>query len=177
MTQQELADDSGISIRTIQRIEKGLASGSPHTIRSLASSLNIEAKELMILEMEDKASKVVDLAKVRLLNFSILAVLILPFGNLIVPSILLLLNKTNQEVHTIGRKIIGTQIIVTFVFFVITVFIFLVIGRGNGAIPLPVFISYVLFGIVSIVLVARTSIDLDNLDEGEEVLSFFPKII
>lgn len=192
MTQQELADHSGISIRTIQRMERGLALGSPHTIRALAKSLNISNQELIVVtELNENAieqnvslhedirqvhprTATMNLTKVRLLNFSILSVLILPFGNIIVPVILFFLNKKDANVNTIGRKIISVQIIVTFALLVLTVLLSVFLGKGGGAIPLPVFICYVLFGSVSIGLVIKTSLDLN---EDDEVLKFFPKII
>ena len=46
LSQQELADKSGISIRTIQRIEKKLSSGSPYIIKSLCKALQIEVDDI-----------------------------------------------------------------------------------------------------------------------------------
>jgi transcriptional regulator with XRE-family HTH domain len=41
LSQEKLAKNSGISIRTIQRIEEGKSVGSGYTINALATALNI----------------------------------------------------------------------------------------------------------------------------------------
>ncbi|MFP2996848.1 helix-turn-helix domain-containing protein [Spongiivirga sp. MCCC 1A20706] len=174
LTQEELANQSGISIRTIQRIEKGLTSGSPHTIKALAKALNIQNQELRVLNENQPLEKSNNFNKVKLLNFSILSVLLIPFGNIILPTILFYKHRTNQNVNTIGRKIISFQIVTTILLFFFSVIIFLVIGRGNGAIPLPVFICYFMVAIINIIIVTRTSIDIDK---KREVLKFFPDLL
>ncbi|MEM8488640.1 MAG: helix-turn-helix transcriptional regulator, partial [Bacteroidota bacterium] len=45
LTQESLAELSGISIRTIQRMEKGLSNGSPHSINALAQALQVDSME------------------------------------------------------------------------------------------------------------------------------------
>ena len=47
MTQEELASQTEISVRTIQRIEKGEVDPRSHTIQSIASALEVEYDELV----------------------------------------------------------------------------------------------------------------------------------
>ena len=47
LTQGKLAEISGISIRTIQRIEEGKSVGSGYTINALANALNLQATDLI----------------------------------------------------------------------------------------------------------------------------------
>ena len=174
LTQEELAKASGISIRTIQRIEKGVSTGAPHTIKALAKALQVDSSELRITNEASSALPDDYLHKVRLMNFSILSVFLLPFGNLILPTLIFLFNREDDGVNSLGRKIISFQIVATPVLFFLTVIIFMVVGRGNGAIPLPVFIWYVLFVSFSILIVILTSI---SLDKERDCPKFFPKIL
>lgn len=172
LTQEELSKASGISIRTIQRLEKGLTSGSSYTLKALAKVLDIPPSQLFDLTKHQGAEKA-DIEKIKLLNFSILSVFLIPFGNIILPIIIYLGNRKNQAVNQAGRKIISFQIVSTFVLFFLSVLIFLFIGRGNGAIPLPVFIIYSMIVIVNSLIVIRTAIDIEK---ENELLSFFPNL-
>ncbi len=48
LTQESLAQKSNISIRTIQKIEKGLSSGSPYSLKKMAEVLKVEDWELLL---------------------------------------------------------------------------------------------------------------------------------
>ncbi len=171
-TQEELAKHSGISIRTIQRIEKGLTTGSSHTIKALAKALNIESSDLIITKQENAIND--DYQKVKLINFSILSVLLIPFGNIILPTILFILNKSNKHVNNLGRRILSIQILITFILSGIAISLFFIIGRGNGAIPRPVPIIYFLYSTVNILIVIHTSL---AIDKKKKILKFFPNIV
>ncbi len=174
LTQEELSKASGISIRTIQRIEKGVSTGAPHTIKALARALRVESSELLIGNQPSNALSNEYWHKVRLMNFSILSVFLLPFGNVILPALIFLFNRHDEGVNTLGRKIISFQLIATPVLFFFTAIIFMVVGRGNGAIPLPVFIWYVLFVSFSILIVILTSL---SIDKNRNCPKFFPRIL
>ncbi len=174
LTQGDLSESSGVSIRTIQRIEKGLSNGSAHTIRSLARALNVESTVLAPTTDQAGALSEDDLSTVQLINFSILSIFLIPFGNLIVPSLIFSVNKTSQTVSSLGRKIISFQIISTVILAFLTIMIFLLIDRGSGAIPLPVLICYVMYVTVSIFVVFQTAI---HITKNKETPNFFPNII
>lgn len=174
LTQEELADASGISIRTIQRIEKGLSTGSAHTLKALAKTLNVDPLSLAGIKENAADEDQDDIIKVQLLNFSILSVLLVPFGNLILPTFIFLLNKTNNKVASIGKRIIRFQLLTTVVLFYLTVLIFMNIGRGSGAIPTPVVICYVMYVLVSAFIVFRTFV---HLQREQKAPNFFPNFI
>ena len=54
------------------------------------------------------------------------------------------------------------------------VIMFLFIGRGNGGIPIPFTISYLLYGFLNIIITIQTSI---KINEEKEILNFVPKIL
>ncbi len=172
-TQEELAKQSGISIRTIQRIEKGLTKGSPHTLKALAKTLDIKSSDIIMLAEENNAATK-DSHKLKLMNFSILSVLLIPFGNIIVPTIFFLFHKSNEHVNNLGRRILSIQILSTFLLSAIAIGLFFIIGRGGGAIPLPVPIIYFMYTTVNIIIVIHTSM---AIDKNKQILKFFPDIV
>lgn len=174
LTQEDLAALSGISIRTIQRIEKGLSSGSPHSVKALAHALQIDSKELSTPVEQSATESPESLNIVKLMNFSILSVLILPFGNLIVPGLIYFSNKSNEHMRSIGKRILGFQALSTAVLFYITVLIFLGVDRGRGAIPLPVITSYLIYASISMLVVFKTHF---HLDKEQTAPPFFPSFI
>jgi transcriptional regulator with XRE-family HTH domain len=174
-TQEELAKQSGISIRTIQRIEKGLTKGSPHTLKALAKALDIKSSDIIVFKEEQENTIVYDdYHKVKLMNFSILSVLLIPFGNIIIPTILYLKNKSNKHVNTLGRRILSIQILSTFLLSGLAISLFFIIGQGNGAIPIPVPIIYFIYTSVNILIVIHTSI---AINKKKQILKFFPNIV
>ncbi len=174
LTQEELANSSGISIRTIQRIEKGLSTGSSHSIKTLANALNVDHSALLSINESTSTNSTEDLGKVRLMNFSILSTIFIPLGNIILPTIIFFMNKSNQGVNSVGRRVLGFQIIITPILFFLVVLISAIVGRGNGAIPLPAFIGYIVFVLASIFIVIMTSM---HLDKEQDVPKFFPNIL
>lgn len=112
LTQSELAEKSGISLRTIQRIE----SGGPlkgFTLKNLALSLNVVPEDL-ITTSKAEAPEDWSLDRAKLINITALSFIVLPFGNIIFPSILTYRNS-GTETKRIGREIIGFQIVWTVV--------------------------------------------------------------
>lgn len=108
LTQTGLAEKSGLSLRTIQRVEAGKTPAG-FTLTALSKSLGIELEDLILPEKENKAG--VDRAK--LINISALSSLVLPFGNIILPSILTYKTK-EPEAKQLGKSILSVQIIFTF---------------------------------------------------------------
>ncbi len=174
LTQEELASAAGISIRTIQRIEKGETIGSPHTIRTLAKTLNIESgtfkpsETIKLTETKDIYSKV------KLQNFSILSVMLIPFGNLIFPALIFFIHRKDKQIQIIGKKILSFQMISTFLLFFVTFIIFATLDRGFGAIPLPVFVCYIMYVLSGLSTVIYTSI---YMHPDNKLLNLFPTII
>lgn len=108
LTQTELAEKSGLSLRTIQRIESG-QSLKGFTLKAIAQTLEIEPENLFSKEEEN-----IQIDRAKLINFSALAGLIIPFGGIIFPAILTY--RTQDSVNReLGKSVIGFQIILAFV--------------------------------------------------------------
>ena len=114
LTQTELAEKSGLSLRTIQRIESG-QSLKGFTLKAIAQTLEIEPENLFSKEEEN-----IQIDRAKLINFSALAGLIIPFGGIIFPAILTY--RTQDSVNReLGKSVIGVQIILAFVISVLLI--------------------------------------------------------
>ena len=114
LTQTELAEKSGLSLRTIQRIESG-QSLKGFTLKAIAQTLEIEPENLFSKEEEN-----IQIDRAKLINFSALTGLIIPFGGIIFPAILTY--RTQDSVNReLGKSVIGVQIILAFVISVLLI--------------------------------------------------------
>jgi len=116
LTQQELADKSGISIRTIQRIEKNNTAGSPYVIKALCKVLGIEVSEIYSSDEkydheESIANATRELQKLKFINFSPIFILFLPFLNILVPYLFFIKYKKSLLNKNDALKMISFQIL------------------------------------------------------------------
>jgi transcriptional regulator with XRE-family HTH domain len=103
LTQEELADKAGLTVRTIQRIESGNGTPRDFTLRQMAAALNLNIDELKSKpELKDNYWLVI-------LNLSAFCFLLLPLLNIIVPMQVLKRHK-NELDAALARKIINRQI-------------------------------------------------------------------
>lgn len=122
LTQEELSEKSGISVRTIQRIESGIAPKG-HTLKALSKTLEIFETELTDKTEENRVVEKpeelivksqteigIDFQKIKLINLSSILFVMLPPLNILVP--LLLFYALKQKNH-LTRQIISLQIIWT----------------------------------------------------------------
>ena len=105
LTQIELAKKSGLSLRTIQRIEAGnIPKG--FTLKTLAKTFEIEPKKLTY------TTEISKIDRAKLINLSSLMGLVLPFGSIIFP--LILINKTSDNKNKeLGKNIVSVQILLS----------------------------------------------------------------
>lgn len=133
LTQSELAEKSGVSLRTIQRIESGITPKG-FTLKSIAKVLEIEP-EIITKNKENN----LDFNQVKIINLSALSFIIIPFGNIILPSILTYKSK-DERIKSFGKNIISIQIIwtlVTSVLMIISPFL-----QNLISVKIPIIISF-----------------------------------
>lgn len=105
LTQTELSEKSGLSLRTIQRLEAGnLPKG--FTLKAIAKALETKPEELLIFQ------EITNINRAKLINLSVLSGLVIPFSGIILPLILTYKTKDtfNKE---LGKSIVSLQIILT----------------------------------------------------------------
>ncbi|MDC6350960.1 helix-turn-helix transcriptional regulator [Zeaxanthinibacter sp. PT1] len=104
MTQEELSKSSGISVRTIQRVEAG-TQPKGHTLKALAKALEIEASYL--LSKPDRAPSL-NIGFLKLVNLSSLPVAFFPPLNILFPLSILFIRK---DFNALSRQLITVQIL------------------------------------------------------------------
>lgn len=137
LTQEELSEKSGISVRTIQRIEAG-TQPKGYTLKTLAKVLDVRESDLSdksiktetAVESEKTISSqepAIDYPKIKLINLSSLLFVVLPPLNIIAPLILAaVLKQKNQLI----KEIVSVQILWTILAPVVFMLgIFLKLGR------------------------------------------------
>ena len=104
-SQDELAELSGLSLRTIQRVENGETVSRGDTLKRLAVTLQVSADEILDWqEIEDKNVLII-------LNMSQLGFLAFPLLGIIIPLALWIVKKdTVKNVDKNGKAIINFQI-------------------------------------------------------------------
>lgn len=107
LTQDELAKKSGISVRTIQRIEAG-RQPKGYTLKVLSQALGIMENELIPSQIKQRLNS----SLIKLINLSSLPFVIIPFLNIIIPLIIMYWKK---EVNSITKQIVSIQILWTII--------------------------------------------------------------
>lgn len=157
LTQSELAEKSGLSLRTIQRIEAGnIPKG--FTLKTLAKSLETEPEKLFLKDEED-----INTDRAKLINLSALSGLIIPFGGIIFPLILTLKTKDKKN-KDLGKNILSVQIILALVVsvsMIVSPFI-----QKMLSLEFPVFIiPLLLFIILKLFIIIKNGISLNRKNE------------
>lgn len=120
ITQEELAEKSKVSVITIQRIEAG-TQPKGYTLGALARALGI--KEEALLENQQNSVERINVALLKLINFSSLPFTIFPPANIIVPLIIISIRK---EFTPLAKQLVTIQIlwaICSFIIFMLSAFI------------------------------------------------------
>ncbi len=110
-TQLELAKKTGLSLRTIQRLESKNKEPKGHTLSVLSDVFEIKPSMLQEQFQSTEQSKASETTSIRLINLSVLSCIGIPFGNIILPLILWNKNRKSKFVDEVGRRIINFQII------------------------------------------------------------------
>lgn len=118
ISQEYLAEKSGLSIRTIQRIEKSETTPNGDTCRKLSDALKISPNELMdwtIIEDIDFLKK---------LNLSALTFVFFPLLGILVPALMWISKRDKiKDVDKVSKKVINFQITWAILFLLIPMFI------------------------------------------------------
>lgn len=109
-TQLELAKQTGLSLRTIQRLESNNKEPKGYTLTMLSEVFNIAPLVLQDQFKSIEQTKESEINSIRIINLSVLAFLIIPFGNLLIPLLVWRKKRKSKLVDDLGRKIINFQI-------------------------------------------------------------------
>ncbi|TXE08203.1 helix-turn-helix domain-containing protein [Gelidibacter salicanalis] len=125
-SQEQLAEESKLSLRTIQRIEKGESIPRGDTLIKLTQALEVTPDDLLEwTDIEDKGY-------LTLLHLSAMSILIQPLLGIIIPLVMWILKREKIKlVDDTGRKLISFQITWTLILFVV-----LMIATKGSFIPI-----------------------------------------
>lgn len=106
LSQEALAELSGINLRTLQRIEKGASTPRGATLKNLCQALDIDLETLV------SYGKVEDVRFIKFFHLSVLSFIVIPLGNIIIPLILWLPRRNAiAQLNEHGLNLINFQIL------------------------------------------------------------------
>jgi Predicted transcriptional regulators len=154
LTQTELAEKSGLSLRTIQRIESG-QNLKGFTLKAIAKALETEPENLL-----SKQENSIQIDRAKLINLSALSGLIIPLGGIIFPAILTYRTQDSAS-RELGKSIICVQIILAF--FVSVSLILSPFIQHWFSIKFPLFlVPLIAFIIIKLWIVIKNGISLNQ---------------
>lgn len=154
LTQEELFERSGISVRTIQRIEAG-TNPKGYTLKALAKALGVNESALM---EQEEAVPTEDTRWLKLINLSALPFMFVPPLNIAAP---LLIMFAKKQFTPVTRRLVTVQIIWTLiaVLLVLTVMIlndwFAIRSKYMVLIP-------VVWWFINVFIILRNAVEIDK---------------
>lgn len=125
MSQELLAEESGLSLRTIQRIEKGQSNPTGESLKRLANALNVSPDELIDWSIKEDKKYLI------YLNLSALTFLFFPLLGILIPFILWTSKKGKiKGINKLGKDLINFEISWTILLFFIPILLFIVSKTG-----------------------------------------------
>jgi transcriptional regulator with XRE-family HTH domain len=159
LTQEELATKSGISVRTIQRIESGIKPKG-YTLNALSKTLGISEDCLL---KEKTASGYSNKQLLKYINLSSILLLIIPLGSVIMPLIIM---RWKKEFNTITKQIVTIQIIWTLAFPIVMAIVN--VFGNDQIIPLAV----IALIITNLYIIIRNTIEIEKNNKLHIYLNF-----
>mgnify|MGYP000204814387 CR=1 FL=1 len=154
ITQEELSTKSGISVRTIQRIEAGTIPKG-HTLKALAEALEIEENKL--LKKESKTNGI-NYTLLKFINLSSLLFVFIPPVNILLPLIIMFAKK---QFNPLTKQLVTIQILWT----ILMLAVFLIGAILNSWLLLEgdlVIFLLIVLGFCNVFIIIRNTVELDQ---------------
>lgn len=141
-TQEELSDKCTVAVRTIQRIEKGEVQPHLQTVKLLATGLEIEVDELLVLENPNE--EVVERKWMLLIHGTPFFGLIFPLANVLVPLFIWVSKADDHKLYDEhGRAVVNFHATLN-VLLIISLLMFFILPGFNFIFTAAIFV----FGII-----------------------------
>ncbi|QQQ30191.1 helix-turn-helix domain-containing protein [Chryseobacterium indoltheticum] len=176
LTQEELAEKSGISVRTIQRIEAG-TTPKGYTLKTLAESLEVSENDLLTsktIKEEIVIDEVIDTTEenhslfnsglIKIINLSSLPFAWLPIANFLLPLLIMFFTK---EKSPIVKQIISLQIFLA----IISPIIFMLIALLKLG-SVSVMITMIVLVLANVFVILRNAFEIDKKQSLRYRLNF-----
>lgn len=178
-TQEELAEKSGLSVRTIQRIEAGTAPKG-YTLKTLASTLEVAEKDLLISDDSNNQTETevlveepiligeqienLNLTLIKIINLSSLPFAWFPVANFLPPLLIMIFTK---EKSPVVKQIISLQIFLAIISPVIFMIVaFLKLGSAS------VLTTMIGLTLLNIFIILRNAYEIDKRQKLRYGLNF-----
>ena len=165
LTQVDLVEETGLSLRTIQRLERENKAPKGYSLKVLSAVFDIEPNLLHEQFLSTQKTFSSDLLSLKVINLSVLAFFGIPFGNMILPMIIWRKKRQSKLVDDAGRRIINFQIIwsvILCILLCISPFIDKTTQTSPPLILIVLFIAVVIN--LSVVVFTAISLHRNNLD-------------
>ena len=169
MSQEILAEESGLSLRTIQRIENSETNPTGDSLKRLANSLNVNPDELIDWAIKEDNRYLV------FLNLSTLTFLFFPLLGIIVPFMLWTSKKDKiKNINKLGRDLINFEITWTmFLFFIpLSMFLLSKFGFLESFSLSDIFTATVIMYIINVLFVLINTFRISNKKD----VRYYPRL-
>ena len=149
LSQEQLSNNSGVAIRTVQRIEAGTVAAHLQTLSLLAKALNVEPSELTTSQAPSGNDSMRNWYLV--MHLSPIIGSAFPLGNVLLPVALWLLKRSesdSNELNSHGRSVVNFQLTMLIAYLACLVMKIMHIWSY----PIELFFVLILFNLVLILL-------------------------
>lgn len=169
MSQELLAEESGLSLRTIQRIEKDQTNPTGESLRRLSNALNVSPDELIDWSMKE------DKRYLTFLNLSALTFLLFPLLGILIPFILWTSRKGKiKNINKLGKDLINFEITWTLLLFIFP-FLWLLMAKIGLLENLTLSTIFIIVGVmffINLIFILLNTLRINNENE----VKYNPKI-
>jgi len=169
MSQEILAEESGLSLRTIQRIENGETEPTGDTLKRLSNALNVNPDELIDWTIKE------DKGFLTFLNLSALTFIFFPLLGILVPFIMWTSKKDKlKDINKVGKELINFEITWTIMLFFIPFLLFLLVKTGilESVAFRTIIIPWIIMYFLNIICIIFNTIQIHNKKD----VKYYPKI-
>lgn len=147
-TQEQLSEESSVTIRTIQRIEKGDVQPHLQTVKLLATGLGIDVQDLMVLD--NPKEEVIQRKWMLLIHGSPFFGLIIPLANVLFPLFIWISKANENKIYDDhGRAVVNFHITLN-VLLLISLLTFFILPGFNFFFTGGVFLYGIIVSIINV---------------------------
>lgn len=170
MSQEFLAEESGLSLRTIQRIEKGESNPTGESLKRLANALNISPDDLIDWSVKE------DKKYLTFLNLSALTFLFFPLLGILIPFILWTSRKGKiKNINKLGKDLINFEITWTILLFFIP-FLWLLFSKIGILESLTLSMIFTIIGVMYFINLIFILLNTLRISNGNDII-YSPKFM
>lgn len=169
MSQEFLAEESGLSLRTIQRIEKGASNPTGESLKRLANALDVSPDDLIDWSIKEDKSYLI------YLNLSALTFLFFPLLGILIPFIIWTSKKGKiKNINKLGKDLINFQITWTMMLFLMPILMF-VLSKTGLVKHINLNMFFIVIGVLYLMNMILILINTLRVSNDKEVI-YFPNL-